>query len=95
MERIKHLEEEIENKDLIEKNLKKNESFYKFLLNQISIPYESLDPQGRIVEVNKAWLEAMGIDDKKSIIGKSITEFVHPDSLKVLEETKMVKIIIF
>ncbi|PLX10335.1 MAG: hypothetical protein C0598_10615 [Marinilabiliales bacterium] len=85
-ERIKHLEEEIKNKDLIEKNLKKNESFYKFLLNQISIPYESLDPQGRIVEVNKAWLEAMGIDDKKSIIGKSITEYVHPDSLKVLED---------
>jgi len=84
--RIKVLEEELQAKDLIEKKNKENENFYKYLFGQISIPYESLNPQGEIVEVNQAWLDLMKVKDKKDVIGKNITEFIHPDSIGVLRE---------
>ncbi len=84
--RIKSLEEQLKAKDLIEKRLKENESFYQFLFNQISIPYESLNPNGEIVEVNQAWLDLMKFDNKNEVIGKSITNFIHPDSISVLQE---------
>ena len=84
--RIKSLEEEINAKDLIEKRLVENEGFYKYLFSQITIPYESLNPKGEIVEVNQAWLDLMKVKSKKDVIGKSITEFIHPDSISVLQE---------
>lgn len=83
---IKSLEEELKAKDFIEKRLKENEGFYKYLFGQISIPYESLNPEGEIIEVNQAWLDLMNVKNKKDVIGKSITNFIHPDSISVLQE---------
>lgn len=84
--RIKVLEEEIKTKELIENRLVENERFYKYLFSQISIPYESLNPKGEILDVNQAWLDLMKIKNKKDVIGKSITKFIHPDSISVLQE---------
>ena len=61
-----------------EKRLKENEEKYRFLYDNSPLPYQSLDEYGRILEVNATWLSTLGYE-KKEVIGKHFTEFLHPD----------------
>jgi len=36
-------------------------------------PYQSLDEEGRIIHVNKAWLDALGYSHEE-VIGRYLTE---------------------
>jgi len=42
------------------------------------IRYQSLDEEGRFIEVNQAWLDLFGYS-RGEVIGKSITEFLRPE----------------
>ncbi|MFW5714915.1 MAG: PAS domain S-box protein [bacterium] len=61
--------------------LKKSEEKYRMLYENAPMPYQSLDENGCFLEVNPAWLEILGGYTKEEVIGKSFSEFIHPDSL--------------
>ena len=58
--------------------LKENEKKFKTLYDNAPLPYQSLDDKGCFIDVNYMWLKTLGYD-KEEVIGKSFSEFLHPD----------------
>lgn len=62
----------------VEECLRKSEERYRELFENAPFPYQSLDEQGRFLEVNKRWLDQLGYS-REDVIGKSFGDFLHPD----------------
>ena len=60
---------------------KQLEEKYKALYENAPLPYQSLDNEGCFVEINPAWLEALGGYTREEVLGKPFAEFLHPDSI--------------
>jgi two-component system cell cycle sensor histidine kinase/response regulator CckA len=58
--------------------LTESEQRFKLLYERTPIAYQSLDENGNFVEINMAWLEALGYA-KEEVIGRNFSEFLHPD----------------
>ena len=73
---------------------KELEEKYKSLFDNSPLPYQSLDENGYVIEVNPPWLQTLGGYKREEVIGKSFADFIHPDSVdgfkKNLEELKRV-----
>ncbi|MCK5038924.1 MAG: PAS domain S-box protein [Thermoplasmata archaeon] len=54
------------------------DSQYQELFMCAPLPYQSLDEDGNILLVNKAWLKALGYDKEKDVIGKWFGDFLAP-----------------
>ena len=63
---------------IAEKKLIESEAKFKRLFENAPLPYQSLDVNGTILEVNKTWLEKLGYA-KDEVVGKNFSEFLHPD----------------
>ncbi len=61
--------------------LQKSEQKYKSLYENAPIPYQSLDEEGCFLDVNPAWLSALGGYEPTEVIGRSFSDFLHSDSL--------------
>jgi len=61
-----------------EEELKKSEEKLRLLFERTPISYQSLDAEGRFIEVNQAWLDTLGYT-KDEVIGRSFADFLHPD----------------
>lgn len=61
-----------------EKRLQESEERYKELFENAPFPYQSLDKNGCILEVNRRWLEHLGYS-RDEVAGKFFGEFLHPD----------------
>lgn len=79
------LHAEIVHKSQIEKYLEKSENHFRFLYEHAPLPYHSLDRYGNILEVNKAWLKAFGLE-KKSVIGRPFEQFLDAKSMADYKE---------
>jgi PAS domain S-box-containing protein len=73
-----------EQKDL-EKQLRKNEQMYKLLLEQ-SFDAIAIHKNGKIVFLNEKAAKILGAAKSEDLIGRSIFDFIHPDSRKDLED---------
>ncbi|KJS29358.1 MAG: hypothetical protein VR64_21310 [Desulfatitalea sp. BRH_c12] len=60
------------------KELRQSEDRFRRLWEQSPLGYQSLDAQGRFVEVNKSWIDILGYA-REEVIGRSFAEFLHPD----------------
>ena len=60
---------------------KQLEEKYKALYQNAPLPYQSLDGEGCFLEINPAWLEALGGYTRAEVLGKPFAEFLHPDSI--------------
>ena len=56
-----------------------------FLFEKAPIPYQSLDGEGHVLEVNPAWLKILGYD-RNEVIGKSFTQFLTPEYVPIFKE---------
>jgi PAS domain S-box-containing protein len=72
-----------EREALIEK-LAVSENKYRTLFED-SLQAMSLSRQGKLVDVNPAWLKLHEYADKAEIIGKDVMEFIHPESREALK----------
>ncbi len=61
-----------------ETSLKKSESKFRLLYESAPLGYQSLDEKGRLMDVNQAWLDALGYTND-DVVGKSFGDFLHPD----------------
>lgn len=58
-----------------EEALQKNETRFRQIYEQLPLAYQSLDQEGRFLEVNPKWLSMMGYD-KQEVIGRAFTAFM-------------------
>jgi PAS domain S-box-containing protein len=54
-----------------------NESLHQFF-NQAPLAYQSLDSQGRFIEVNQRWLDTLGYS-REEVVGRNFAAFLSPD----------------
>ena len=62
--------------------LKESEEKYKALYENAPLPYQSLDEDGKIIDVNTEWLELLGYE-KNEVIGQWYGDFLDTDSKTV------------
>lgn len=73
--RVRELEKQIARCAKTEKALKENQERFCQLFERAPLPYQSLDEQGRLLEVNLAWLDMLGYT-RDEVIGRSVGEFL-------------------
>ncbi len=76
--RVEVLEKAVEDRDRIEARLKDGEERFRMLYERVPMAYQSLSQDGVLIEVNPAWLKALGYT-KDEVLGRSFSEFLHPD----------------
>ncbi len=59
---------------------------YKTLYKNNPLPYQTLNGQGELVEVNESWLSLLGYKKEDEVLGISYGKFLHEDFEKVFEE---------
>jgi PAS domain S-box-containing protein len=79
------LKAEIIERKHTEEELKQSEERYRLLYENVPIGYQTLDEDGRVIDVNQAWLEILGYS-KGEILGRRIGDFVAPTQLPQFEE---------
>ncbi len=65
--------------------LRESESRFRELYEKAPLPYQSLDVNGNIVEVNEAWLTLLG-RTREEVIGRFVGDFLTQTSLRALPE---------
>ncbi len=81
----KKLAREIVARTIAEGKLTKSEERYRGLYNNNPLPYQSLDEDGYILDVNPTWLTFLGYQ-REEVIGKHYTKFLHPESQQDFDE---------
>ena len=71
--------EDITEKKFNEKKLQESENRFRLLYEQAPIPYQSLNANGIVLEVNDAWLKELGYE-KEEVIGKYFADFLEEQS---------------
>ena len=73
--RVKELENQIAKCERIERSLRDNQERFHQLYERAPLAYQSLDEQGRLIEVNQAWLDMLGYS-REEVIGRTVAEFL-------------------
>ncbi len=76
---------DITEKKLAEQKLKESEKKFKLLYENAPLPYQSLDAEGNILDVNNAWIKFFGYD-KEEVIGRWLGDFMDPSCREFLKE---------
>lgn len=71
------LKEQIAEREKTDKLLKENEDRFQMLFNQAPLGYQSLDSDGRFLEVNEQWLITLGYS-REEVLGKWFGDFLSP-----------------
>ena len=61
------------------------EEYYRLLYESSPLPYQSLDEEGGILEVNTAWLEMLGYK-RDEVIGRWFGQFLTPEYVGIFRE---------
>ena len=83
------------NQELLDRNLKdlkesqriahESEEKFQLLFNQAPLGYQSLDQEGRFIEVNQKWLDTLGYA-REEVIGKWFGDFLCPEYVEGFRE---------
>src|SRR6056297_801011 len=64
-------------KRAVQRALQEREEKYRAMYTNAPLPYQSLDAEGRFIDVNPAWLTTLGYT-REEVIGEKFSEFLHP-----------------
>jgi PAS domain S-box-containing protein len=78
---------DITDRKLAESALMESERKYRTLFES-SVEAMSVSRDGRMIDVNPAWLNLHGYAHKEEVLGKNVTEFIHPDDRCILTERR-------
>jgi PAS domain S-box-containing protein len=70
---------------LEQENLYRKQERLLLLYEKSPVPYQSLDRDGCLIEVNRAWLETLGYE-RQEVIGKWFGDFLVPHEIEVFRE---------
>src|SRR6056297_3080895 len=65
-------------KRAVQTALQESEEKYRAMYTNAPLPYQSLDAEGRFIDVNPAWLTTLGYT-REEVIGEKYSDFLHPD----------------
>gem|GEM_PF-1983753 len=65
--------------------LAQREEHYRRLYEQSPLGYQSLDADGRFIDVNTAWLELLGYE-RKDVIGRWFGDFIIPEQVEAFKK---------
>ena len=68
-----------------EESLRESDARFHALFERAPLGYQSLDEDGRFIEVNQAWLDALGYQ-REEIIGKWFGDFLPPELVNAFRE---------
>ena len=68
-----------------EEALRESEERFRMLFDQAPLGYQSLDENGRFIEVNHSWLETLGYR-REDVIGKWFGDFLAPEFIEAFRE---------
>ena len=69
----------------MEERLRASELKHRMLYIHTPLPYQSLDKNGNLLDVNPAWLKTLGYS-REEVIGRSVSSFLHPDAVSSFEQ---------
>jgi PAS domain S-box-containing protein len=81
---LRRAQSEIAERARVEVQLRESEERFRRLYEQTPLGYQSLDAEGRLIEVNQAWLDLLGYS-REEVIGRWFGDFLAPhevDSFK-------------
>ncbi|MBU1003211.1 MAG: PAS domain S-box protein [Proteobacteria bacterium] len=61
------------------------DAYFENLFRNAPLGYQSLDDEGRFLEVNQAWCDALGYS-RDEVVGRWFGSFLTPESQKIVEE---------
>ncbi|HUT13191.1 MAG TPA: response regulator, partial [Thermoguttaceae bacterium] len=79
------LRREMAERELVEAELRNNERRFRLLYEETPLGYQSLDAEGRFIEVNRAWLEMLGYR-RDEVIGRSFGDFVAQHQVELFRQ---------
>lgn len=82
---LKELKAKVEKLQKINRELNRSNKKFKELYEKIPLPYQCLNEDGIIRDVDPAWLDTLGYNPEE-VIGKNFTGFLHPDWKARFEE---------
>jgi len=62
----------------IRDELRQSEERFRLLFDKAPNPYQALDAEGRIIDVNRQWLDTFGYS-RDEVIGRAFGEFISPE----------------
>ena len=68
-----------------EQALRESEERFRLLYEEAPLGYQSLDADGRFLEINRAWLDMLGYS-REEVIGKWFGDFLSPESRELLRQ---------
>ena len=68
-----------------EEALRESEQRFRSLFEHISLAYQSLDANGCLIDINQAWLDALGYSSDE-VVGRWLGDFLTPESVEVFKE---------
>ncbi len=80
----KQLVQEIAERQKVEKSLEQAENRFRQLFEKAPLPYQSLDKDGGLIEVNTEWLNTLGYS-RDEVIGHSLADFMDTNWKGVFE----------
>lgn len=81
----KRLSKEVDARTIAEKKLTKSKEKYRGLYENNPLPYQSLNEDGYILDVNPTWLTSLGYQ-REEVIGKHYTGFLHAESQQIFHQ---------
>jgi len=61
-------------------SLRESEKKFRLLYDKVPLAYQSLDENGRILAINRSWMDMLGYR-KEEVVGKWFGDFLHPEEL--------------
>ncbi len=68
---------------IAQKSLLESEKRFRIMFDQAPLPYQSLNGEGIILDINQAWLEHFGYE-RREVVGHLYQEFITEESLATL-----------
>ena len=82
---IERLQQELKQRDVEQKTLRKDEEHFRLFFEGSPLGYQSLDEQGRFLDVNSAWLATFGYS-RAEVIGSWFGDFLAPEYVERFKE---------
>ena len=82
---VLHVADDITDRRQMEAALREGEERFAALFNDAPLGYQSLDAEGRFVEVNPMWLATLGYE-REEVLGRWFGEFLAPESLDAFRQ---------
>ena len=76
---------DVTERKIAEEELQESEERFKMLYEKAPVGYQSLDENGKLIDVNQTWLEMMGYH-KNEVIGRWFGDFLTPDYVELVEK---------